>query len=166
MGWSAKREPPLCKGRCLPKADGGVVNPPPLRGAPFTQGGLYRCDIRREDKLEFETPINMGVPIGTPCIYALLQSEPTESGRSVRPRTIRSPELSAATRRLAAAAVVVAAAVAAPVVAAAIATAAEGAATTAVAEEQYQNDDPPPVVIQTAADTVIVAHMITSASFR
>ena len=62
-------------------------------------------------------------------------------------------------RPLAAAAAVVAAVIVG--VAAAIATAI--AAATAIAEDQQQNDDPPPVVpTEAAAQTVIVAHKITS----
>ena len=61
--------------------------------------------------------------------------------------------------RLAAAAVVVAAAAVVIVVVAATAT--------AVAEDQQQNDDPPPVVAtEAAADTIIIAHKITSDHFR
>ena len=137
----------------------------------------------------------MGVPIGTPCIYglrfvtgrncwitnkspvlhchrALARLAADENNQNLPNRAVMldyyqtvSPELSAATGGLAAAAVV-AAAVVIPVVAAAVATAAVSAAATAVAEEQNQDDDPPPVIVQTAANTIIVAHMITSASFR
>ena len=44
------KKPPLCKGRCQPKADGGIVKKPQIAGnnpsvanatAPFTQGSLW-----------------------------------------------------------------------------------------------------------------------------
>ena len=56
-----------------------------------------------------------------------------------------------------------AATVAAAVVAAVTAIVSAATATAAVAEQQNQDHDPPPVVIQTAAETVIVTHKITSA---
>ena len=55
------------------------------------------------------------------------------------------------------------AAAAATVVAAVTAIVSAATATTAVAEQQDQDHDPPPVVIQTATETVIVTHKITSA---
>ena len=98
-----------------------------------------------------------GAPIGAPSFLDFVRSN--ESGRhdGVTKRS-DSPALSAATRRLAAAAIVVAAIVVVVVVAAAAA---------AVAEDQQQDDDPPPVVTaEAAADTIIIAHKITSDYFR
>ena len=88
---------------------------------------------------------------------ACLASSP--GGNVGRPSAYQSRVAPQAHAWLAAAA----ATVAATVVAAVTAIVSAATATTAVAEQQDQDHDPPPVVIQTATETVIVTHKITSA---
>ena len=112
-----------------------------------------------------------GAPIGAPRLF-LVQAMPKSSGNQC---CRNDTELSdsdiwrtdhAFGAGYACLAAVAAAAAATTVIAAAavvIVVVAVVAATAAVAEDQKQNDDPPPVVTaEAAADTVIVAHKITS----
>lgn len=113
-------------------------------------------------------PANRLPAAGPACFWedaAFREQLRYRAGGKLRPSRT-DHEMPPGAARLAAAAVVVAAVVV-PVAAAAIATAAKGAAAAAaVAEQQNQNDDPPPVVIQAATDTVVIAHKITSDTFR
>ena len=107
-------------------------------------------NYQQRDKLKFKLPAQKsGAPAGAPSFLSC-----TCRNEGGIPIVTTSYPLAATAAGVAAAAVVV--------VSVAAATAAA-----AVAEDQQQDNDPPPVVTAEAAtDTIIIAHKITSDSFR